>query len=110
MDRKLVKEVTGHRSDAIDCYQITSDEQRQKLSEIIACSNTENVPNKEETLTKATEISKESDLPNKNACTCTCSKHSPKMNNIAEIISEVVERNLKTGKFIIKVKIEINNV
>ena len=36
MDRKIVKELTGHQSDAIDAYQITSDEQRQTLSEIIA--------------------------------------------------------------------------
>ena len=35
IDRKLVKEVTGHRSDAVDSYQITSDEQRQNISKII---------------------------------------------------------------------------
>ena len=35
VDRKLVKEYTGHSSDAIDQYQITSDAQRKKLSKII---------------------------------------------------------------------------
>ena len=33
---KLIKEFTGHRSDAIDAYQVTSDAQRQMLSEVIA--------------------------------------------------------------------------
>ena len=35
MDRKLVKEITGHRSDAVDAYQVTSDEQRKMCSNII---------------------------------------------------------------------------
>ena len=35
VQRKLVKECTGHRSDAVDKYQVTSDEQHEKLSEII---------------------------------------------------------------------------
>ena len=40
VDRKLVKEFTGHRSDAVDAYQITSDQQRQSLSARIAgCDN-----------------------------------------------------------------------
>ena len=36
VDRKLVKEATGHSSDAADKYQITSDEQRAMRSRIIA--------------------------------------------------------------------------
>ena len=36
VQRKIVKECTGHRSDAVDKYQITSDEQRETVSEIIA--------------------------------------------------------------------------
>ena len=35
VDRKIVKEITGHRSDAVDAYQITSDEQREMCSKII---------------------------------------------------------------------------
>ena len=35
IDRKLVKEFTGHTSDAVDSYQITSDEQRAMLSNVI---------------------------------------------------------------------------
>ena len=36
IERKLIKEWTGHVSDAVDANQVTSDEQRQKLSELIA--------------------------------------------------------------------------
>ena len=36
VQRKLVKECTGHKSDAVDKYQITSDAQREEISKIVA--------------------------------------------------------------------------
>ena len=36
VQRKLVKETTGHTSDAVDAYQITSDEQKQQISNILS--------------------------------------------------------------------------
>ena len=36
VDRKILKEFTGHVSDAVDKYQITSEVQRQRLSEVIS--------------------------------------------------------------------------
>ena len=36
VDRKLVKEFTGHALNAVDKYQITSDAQRESISKIIA--------------------------------------------------------------------------
>ena len=35
VDRKIVKEYTGHVSDAVDKYQVTSDEQNEELSMIL---------------------------------------------------------------------------
>ena len=35
IDRKLVKEFTGHTSDAVDKYQITSEMQRREISEVV---------------------------------------------------------------------------
>ena len=35
VDRKLVKEVTGHRSDAVDDYQITGHDQRKMISKVV---------------------------------------------------------------------------
>ena len=40
VQRKLVKECTGHSSDAVDKYQITSDEQREVLSNILRVRST----------------------------------------------------------------------
>ena len=39
VDRKIIKEFTGHSSDAVDKYQITSNEQCKQLSAIIAGEN-----------------------------------------------------------------------
>ena len=36
IDRKLIKEVKGHCSDAVDKYEITSVSQRQELSYVLA--------------------------------------------------------------------------
>ena len=36
IDRKIVKEISGHRSDAVDKYQITSDIQKQQVSNVIS--------------------------------------------------------------------------
>ena len=40
VDRKLIKEFTGHVSDAVDAYAIISDEQRQAISNILTNSKT----------------------------------------------------------------------
>ena len=42
IDRKLVKEYTGHILDAVDCYQITSDEQHKCMSRIIQGNQSKN--------------------------------------------------------------------
>ena len=39
VNRKLIKEATGHRSDAVDCYAITSEEQRHNMSKVIGNTN-----------------------------------------------------------------------
>ena len=35
IDRKIIEEFTGHRSDALDNYQVTSYEQREELSVVL---------------------------------------------------------------------------
>ena len=39
VDRKLIKEYTGHHLDAVDAYAITSEQQREELSKIIQLEN-----------------------------------------------------------------------
>ena len=43
IDRKLAKEVTGHSSDVVDLYQITSDTQRETISKVMREKPIENV-------------------------------------------------------------------
>ena len=49
VDRKLIKEFTGHSSDAVDNYQVMSDDQRAQMSRIIQgqneCENNQNEAN-----------------------------------------------------------------
>ena len=35
VDRKIIKEMSGHKSDAVDCYAITSDAQKEACSKIL---------------------------------------------------------------------------
>ena len=109
VERKLVKEVTGHCSDAVDCYQITSDQQRENISKIIAGEIVENhdvsvdeVP--KESLKEARVEKVENLLP---ACHCDCNKKN--YINVGNVVNELISRNMKTGKTIIKLEIEISN-
>ena len=38
VDKRLIKEFTGHRSDALDQYELTSRDQRQFISDVIGGS------------------------------------------------------------------------
>ena len=113
VQRKAVKEATGHSSDAVDKYQITSDEQRAMMSRVIAgehkdevCEVTnpkpvetgQNVESNEATIT----ISQ-----NKNACKCEKSNESRE--NVGELINSIIEKQKSKGKSRIKISIEIIN-
>ena len=34
--KKMIKEITGHHSDALDLYEVTSDQQKKCISEVLA--------------------------------------------------------------------------
>ena len=105
VDRKLVKEFTGHVSDAVDSYQITSDEQREHMSKIITSGGIVEQQ-------KIKESTGEVELKVTNNCansgmSCSCSKQNVKFaeaNRLGEVISNIVEKRkgLKT-----KIKLEI---
>ena len=102
IDRKLVKEFTGHRSDAVDQYQITSDEQRQEMSEIIGGKK------KQESVENVSklELSVGEQSPN-HSVKCSCSRQEVKISETAQlgqVINEIV--NVKNrGKATIKIEI-----
>ena len=109
VERKLVKEVTGHSSDAVDCYQITSDQQREKISKIIAGEISENQDKMGVEVPKGSEKEARADKVENlvTACNCDCNKKN--YINVGNVVNEVISKNMKTGKTIIKLEIEISN-
>ena len=105
----MVKEVTGHSSNAVDKYQITSDEQHAMMSRIIAGnqSHVSEVGSKEGSY-------KENCI----ATTVTVSDETLKTDvqndckvvegqNIGGMINDIIEKQTKSGKTTIKISIEI---
>ena len=110
VDRKLIKEATGHRLDAIDCYAVTSEKQRQEVSNIISKANVSkvtttvtkddvNVPNIEKT---------EEKHKYKVMTPCTCGGSTDfNSKNIGLVIDNLVSKLDQKGKTTIKFQIEI---
>ena len=117
VQRKLVKECTGHRSDAIDKYQITSDAQRQQMSEIMAEDTSNNVKE----LVVIDNDSKVDDkvvenVPNVSNVTITRNESDPihanpnlDSNSVGNLVTKLLEGVKKQGKSTIKIQIEIHN-
>ena len=71
VDRKLIKEFTGHTSDAIDQYQITSDEQRKDMSRIISGEHGQNTGKNVESKPSQLEVKVKNTSSGLNMeCTC----------------------------------------
>ena len=111
VDRKLVKEATGHTSDTVDKYQITSDEQREMMSNIIAGNKEPQVKAPSECQAVAKTIESTEGSPK---CQCQCGKSENIQNignlnvsNISEVIDNVIKKQEKDGKTIIKISIEV---
>ena len=114
VQRKLVKETTGHRSDVVDKYQITSDAQREQMSEIM-CNDVENnvkevrdtsvvEQNVKETTENKAKVSKVN-LSNG----VSNSEVDVDSENIGVLITKLLENAKKAGKNTIKIQIEIHN-
>ena len=100
VDRKLVKEATGYFSDAVDKYQITSDDQRQMMSRIIAGNQTHvsDGGSKIETVT----VSEKKVRVDEDIC-----QNGIRNGDISSVVNDVIEKNSSKGKKTIKVSIEI---
>ena len=105
----MVKEFTGHRSDALDAYQITSDDQRESLSKILACPSAPNIGENKPEVSKAT-AENTTPQPSSDLCTCKCNIHNvTPASQIAQIVNEVVSRNIKDNITNVKVEIEFTS-
>ena len=113
VQRKLVKEVTGHASDAIDNYQITSDDQRAAMSKILQGQNTTKIAptstvskvsgdaiKTEVSISESQSVSKK----NMNECKGCLNKKS----EVGGLIEQIVSSVNANGKAKIKIEIEIS--
>ena len=108
IDRKLVKETSGHCSDVVDAYQITSDEQREKMSKIIGNNPAETVSKAQDTEENAGK-SADSDesIASHHVCKCQCQVNS---SNVGEVVNQIIGNlEQKKGKTTIKLQIEITH-
>ena len=110
VERKLVKEITGHASDAVDKYQLTSNEQRRHMSEILASKK---IP-----VEQGEEGEKGDKVGNRTATVTVESrdcdykgtvKEPLDTGNVGAMINNIIESNKKSGKTTIKIQIEICN-
>ena len=106
IDRKLVKEFSGHSSDAVDAYQITSDEQKKKISSVISG----------EIGTKSYETIAKSDISEAHvrdtelkepSTEVECNIAADKVDQIACILREIISQN-KGKKAKINFSVEID--
>ena len=106
----MVKECTGHRSDAVDKYQITSEEQQQKLSKIIA---NEHVSNLDEVQDVVLEEEKQLNVVESSIVTVEGADKNAevtvKSNDVGDLTSGIVNVMKSKGKSTIKIQIEIIN-
>ena len=95
VDRKLIKESTGHRCDVVDEYAKTNLEQRRQMSEVIKGPK---VVNFEKKGIEYNTVSEQQERPPAtiSKCQCTCGNITDK--NIGEIISRIVQESGHKGK------------
>ena len=111
VDRKVIKEFTGHVSDVVDKYQITSVNQKEEMSKIIGgaeckekTAKTENKP--EPMLELVVTDSSQSRIPI-GSCSCSTKRkvNVAETSQIGEMINKIVS-SCKGSKTTIKLEIE----
>ena len=117
VERKLIKEFTGHRSDAVDAYAITSEAQRESMSKILHCEKNDDEvdeveiePKKSEHTTSKYKVTV-SDESGGGKIGCICRQKSIKIDEadqFGRVISDIVRSN-RRAKATIKVEIVFNS-
>ena len=120
VDTKIVKEITGHTSDAINRYQITSNEQKREVSDILnGQKSLKFIDNEEDT--EECKIQAKPPVPSlelsvtdatKNiGMNCSCKRKAFNLGNsenLSTLINELMSKRT-TGKAKIKLEIEFSN-
>ena len=110
VEHKLVKELTGHRSDAVDQYQLTSEAQRQNISELLAMKPSVKEATPNVTVAKKDEVNQ---CEKDETCTNNTSRYECGVETSKEQVDQVIDavfRNKKDNeKVVIKLEIEISS-
>ena len=106
VDRKLVKEYSGHRSDALDQYQITSENQKQMISNILAGAKQapSTVTSTESKATSKTEVKEPDGNVN---ISCGCKQKNVQISEINQVGSLINQLVTARGDSKTVVQIEI---
>ena len=120
IDSKIVKEVTGHASDAINKYQVTSDIQKQQVSNVLKGNELVFIQNKKEEEkveskpappVPSLEISVSDGEKGQSPIICSCKRQRfdvSNSENLTKMIGESVSRR-SSGSAKIKLEIELSN-
>ena len=111
IDRKIIKEITGHRSDAVDAYQETSVEQKRLVSNVIAHNPTATVVKESSDNSTSRDVIELSNANDKEPCKSAIDSavSVKKVNDIGCLVTYLVQSNIKKGKTKIKIEIEITH-
>ena len=113
MDRKLVKEMTGHASNAVDKYQQTGDHQRKLISEVLAGNtSTISVPpplqSEQNSEQKTAMIELKANQPSAGEVKKANVHNVWGDGNVGDMINSLIESIKSDGKSKICIKIEIS--
>ena len=110
VDRKLVKEFTGHRSDAVELYQVTSFEQRKMMSNVVQGGpNRPEVLNVEKKSAEVEEKSSEVEQKLDKTSASDVSKREVTKDNVSEIVKSLLNATKNRGKTVIRIEVEVHN-
>ena len=107
VNRKIIKELTGHHSDAVDAYAVTSEEQKAEASRIIGQKPSGNDV-KTSTISAPLVVATESndnkgtnfEMPSKDmnvTCSCKCSD-SINVKNVGMVVDIIMSKLDQKGK------------
>ena len=110
VDRKLIKEFMGHRSDAVDAYQVTLDTQRQMLSEVIAGDPTPALTSKKGEGDICQLKFSVGESCDRSGLACSCTRKAMKVSNLSELgkMIENIIRKKEGSRATITLKVDFD--
>ena len=97
---KIIKECTGHRSDAVNRYQVTSDQQKESCCKIVSGRNpTATVSVPPESINSNPTVDVTSSVENQKCASCS-------KNNMSTVVNDLLKSLEGSGTAKIKIEIE----